>query len=285
MSMDGSQLFSNDRVILGVAFAQGGRDYMQDAYSINLNTHAKKDEIAFMGVFDGHGPNGENIARFIAYNISEQVLDQYTNGQSFPQSIETACLLLDDRMRLTKKLMDTDGLVLGGTTCNAVWIKGKKIYSCNVGDSRFIVAYNEKAVPITEDHKPHLQSERVRIYQAGGHISDGRVNGILAVARSFGDYMLKEDNDKESHEQKITSLPDVRTVDIDSSIDFMVLATDGIWDMMTNQETVDFIIERMHKTVSLDRIGEELIDNCRIPVDPATGLGADNMTVIIAVLK
>ncbi len=283
--MDDSHLFTNDMVILGVAFAQGGRDYMQDAFSINLNTKAKGEDIAFMGVFDGHGPNGENVARFIAYNLSEEVLEQYNSGQSFPQSIETACLLLDDRMRRTKKLMDEEGTVIGGTCCNAIWIKGKKIYSCNVGDSRFIVAYNEKAVAITEDHKPHIGSERIRIYQAGGHVSDQRVNGVLGVARSFGDYMFKQDDKKEAHEQLVTCLPDVRTVDIDSSIDFMVLASDGIWDMMTNQETVDFIIERMHKTVPLDQIGEELIDNCRIPIDPATGLGADNMTVIIAVLK
>lgn len=259
---------------------------MQDAFSINLNTATKDGEVDFFGVFDGHGPNGENISRFVAYKLCDMVVSQYSKkNQSFPQAIETACLLLDEKMRSTKELMDDDGVVLGGSTTCVVWVKGSEIFSCNVGDSRFILAYNNKAVPVTEDHKPTLNTERVRIYQAGGHVSDARVNGILGVARSFGDFMFKTQKNRGPHEQLVSCLPDVRTVEIDNRIDFLVIASDGIWDMMTNQQTVDFIIKRMHKTVPLNEICEQLIDNCRIPIDPLTGLGADNMTVIIAVLR
>ncbi len=283
--MDGQHMFSNHRVHVGVAFAQGGREYMQDAFSINLNQPTKDDDVAFMAVFDGHGPNGENVARFVASHLSDAVLELYNAGSSFPQSIEAACFKIDEQMRSVTALMDEDGIVLGGTTCNAIWIKGKDIYSCNVGDSRLIVAYNERAVAITEDHKPHLNTERLRIFKAGGHVNDLRVNGILGVARSFGDFMFKNQKRKGPHEQLVTVLPDVRTVEVDPKIQFLVLATDGIWDMMTNKETVDFIVDRMHKRDPLPGICRELIDNCRIPIDPMTGLGADNMTVIIAVLR
>ena len=286
MAMDGSHLFANDRVVLGVAWAQGGRDYMQDAFGINLNTETKDGEVDFFGVFDGHGPNGENISRFVALKLCDMVVSRYNkNNPGFPQAIETSCLVLDEKIRNTKELMDENGVVLGGSTTCVVWVKDKEIFSCNVGDSRFILAYSGKAVAVTEDHKPTLNSERGRIYKAGGHVSDARVNGILGVGRSFGDFMFKMQKNRGPHEQLVSCLPDVRTVEIDDRIDFMVIASDGIWDMLTNQQVVNFIIKRMQKTVPLNEICEQLIDSCRIPIDPFTGLGADNMTVIIAVLR
>ena len=284
--MDGSRLFSNARVVLGVAWAQGGRDYMQDAFSLSLSCATKEAEVDFFGVFDGHGPNGENMSRFVAYKLCDMVLEEFARpNQSFPQAIETACLMLDRDMESTPELMEDDGQVLGGTTASVVWIKKNEIYSCNIGDSRFILSYNGKAVPVTEDHKPDNDTERMRIVQAGGFVEDGRVNGILGVARAFGDFMFKDAKKKKPHEQLVSVLPDVRTVQIDEGIDFLVIASDGIWDMMDNQQVVQFIIARMNKTMPLNVICEELIDNCRIPIDPVSGLGADNMTCIIAVLR
>ncbi len=285
-SVDGSRIFANDRVVLGCAWAQGGRDYMQDAFNITLSTRTADSHLDFFGVFDGHGPNGENISKFVAYKLCDAAVQQYNKTkQTFPQAIETACLLLDEEMRSTAMLMDEDGVVLGGSTCCVVWVKKKEIFSCNLGDSRFILAYNGKAVAVTEDHKPNVHTERVRIYQAGGHVDDMRVNGILGVARSFGDYMFKTQRNRGPHQQLVSSLPDIRTVEIDEHINFLVLASDGIWDMMSNQGTVDFIVNRMRNGVALNEICEQVIDNCRIPIDPVTGMGADNMTIIIAVLR
>ncbi len=64
-----------------------------------------------------------------------------------------------------------------------------------------------------------------------------------------------------------------------------MVATDGVWDIMTNQEVVDFICKRMKHTVALDKIGLDLLKACKLPINPLTGLGSDNMTVIIAVLR
>ena len=82
--MDGSRLFSNSRVVLGVAWAQGGRDYMQDAFSLSLSCATKEAEVDFFGVFDGHGPNGENMSRFVAYKLCDTVLEQFAQPSQSP---------------------------------------------------------------------------------------------------------------------------------------------------------------------------------------------------------
>ncbi len=232
----------------------------------------------------------ENVARYIATRLGGAVQRQHSSsgGKSYQESIETACLVLDDQLRHERSMMDVNGKVFGGTTCCVVWVNENEneMYSCNVGDSRFIMSYKGSAYAITHDHKPYNHSEKDRIFNAGGHVSnDLRVNGILAVSRTFGDFIFKNNPTLEAHEQLVTALPDIRTVDIDDNIDFMVVASDGLWDMMTNDETVHFIVNRMKNDTPLPRICEELIANCEIPIDPDTGMGMDNITIIIALFR
>ncbi len=258
---------------------------MQDSFSLTLGRKAKGKTIDFFGVFDGHGPNGEDISRFLAYKLCGVVLGQFRKTkQSFAQCIETGCLMVDKKISKTQSLME-DGEVVGGSTACVCWIMGDLIYSANVGDSRFILSYNGKAVAVTEDNKPYNKAEKQRIREAGGYIYDGRVNGILAVSRAFGDAGLKDLKGYGPHEQPVSAVPDVRTIEIDDSIDFLVLATDGVFDVMENQDLINFIIRRMQQVEPLNKICEQVLKNCHFPVDKETGDGPDNMTVMIVVLR
>ncbi len=282
---DGSRLFSNARLILGVAWAQASRDYMQDSFSLSLGRKIKRKDMDFFGVFDGHGPNGEDISRFLAYKLCGVILGQYRKTkQSFAQCIETGCLMVDRKIRRNHDLME-DGKVTGGSTACVCWMIDNLIYSCNVGDSRFILSYDGKAVPVTEDNKPYNPQEKKRIKDAGGYIYDGRVNGVLAVSRAFGDVVFKELKGFGPHEQLVSAVPDVRTVVIEDKIDFLVIATDGVFDIMDNQDLINFIIRRMQKAVPLNAICEQVIAKCHFPVDKESGLGPDNMTIMIVVLR
>ncbi len=260
---------------------------MQDVFSVNLQAGGEmfSEQIDFMGVMDGHGPKGEDVAMFVATNLCDTVLNFYEKGHHFLESIETACLLIDKRMRSNNSLRDESGQIQGGSTCTAIWIKEKRIYSCNVGDSRFILSYKGKAFPVTEDHKPMCKRERQRIYNAGGYVSEDRVNGILAVSRAFGDFQFKADHSLSKIDQLVTVVPDVFTVDIDNNIDFMVLASDGIWDVMSNQQVVDFVEERLHSVKPINRIANLLIDTCDSLGPTLCGMESDNLTCIIAMFK
>lgn len=69
---------------------------------------------------------------------------------------------------------------------------GMVICTANVGDCRAVLCRRGTAVPISTDHKASDESESKRIYDAGGFVSDnGRLNGVIAVARSFGDIANK----------------------------------------------------------------------------------------------
>ncbi len=288
MKFQGSKKFESDRIIAGVAYSQGGRDYMQDVFSVNLeNEGLYSNPVNFLAVMDGHGPNGENIAMFVATHLYDTVLHLHVvEGLPFLEAIEIGCLIVDDKLRKAEALMDDDGNVLGGSTCTAVWILESTIYSCNVGDSRFILSYRGKAFPITEDHKPENAREMLRINDAGGFIIDKRVNGILSVSRAFGDFPLKSESELLEIEQPVSAFPDVFTVEIDPDIDFIVLASDGVWDIMSNQNVVDYVDKHISKKKPLHRIAVRLIDKCsRILAHYYPELKSDNLTCIIAMLK
>ncbi len=285
---EGCKLLFNDRVLLGVAWAQAGREYMQDAFSVCLGKTVKGSKIDFFGIFDGHGPNGENVAREAAAGLCPFVYRIFEEEEkcSLAQAIEMGCLLFDDHLREDPKLKNAEGKVLGGCTGCAVWVMGNLIYSGNVGDSRFILSYDGRAIPVTKDHKPKDPGERLRIHKAGGEVSkDDRVDGILGVSRSFGDFMFKMNSSLPAHEQRVTALPDVRTVEIDNSIDFLVVASDGIFDMLSNQRVVDIVVDGMREREPLHRIGEEIIEHCKTPINPLTGMGSDNMSLIITIFR
>ncbi|KAH9806619.1 putative protein phosphatase 2C 44 [Citrus sinensis] len=150
----------------------------------------------------------------------------------------------DPKAAITNAYRSTDQFILensmqlgpgGSTAVTAIVIDGKDLWVANVGDSRAVVCERGSANQITVDHEPH--AERRRIEKQGGFVTSlpgdvPRVNGQLAVARAFGDQSLK------AH---LSSEPDVRHVPIDPSIEFLILASDGLWKVMKNQEAVDLV--------------------------------------------
>ena len=72
--------------------------------------------------------------------------------------------------------------------------------------------------------------------QAGGYVLDGRVNGSLNLSRAIGDMEYKQTSRLSAAEQAVTAFPDVRQIQLGSSSEFMILACDGIWDVLNNQQ-------------------------------------------------
>ena len=103
-----------------------------------------------------------------------------------------------------------------------------------------------------------------------------RVNGQLGVSRGFGDFEYKNIEGKDPKHQLVTSEPDVYIKERQTEIDeFVVLACDGVWDVMTNDEIVSFISSRMRVTNDLEAISNEVLDTCLHKGS------RDNMSIII----
>lgn len=112
-----------------------------------------------------------------------------------------------------------------------------------------------------------MPSERKRIIQAGARLKNGRINGRLAVSRALGDYDYKNNESVDIHEQPVTPVPDVTVVARDDALDeFLVLACDGIWNVMSDVGLCKYIHSRLLLTDDLEAIVNEVLDTCLFKV-------------------
>ena len=100
---------------------------------------------------------------------------------------------------------------------------------------------------MSEDHKPENTKELERIQRSGGFVEDGRVNGMLALSRALGDFEYKGNSALQPADQAVSAFPDVRIEPINPQTQFVLLACDGIWDVKTSQEAIDFVTQKLYK--------------------------------------
>ncbi|XP_075213504.1 protein phosphatase 1L [Lycorma delicatula] len=176
-------------------------------------------------------------------------------------------VLAADRLLVeaAKKTMD-----VAGTTALIALLEGSRLIVANVGDSRGVMCDSKgNAIPLSFDHKPQQMREQKRIKEAGGFITFNgvwRVAGILATSRALGDYPLKD-------KKLVIADPDILTFDLkDHKPQFLVLASDGLWDTFSNEEAVAFIKERLEephygaKSITLQSYYRGSLDNITVLV-------------------
>ncbi|CAI4059633.1 hypothetical protein SUVZ_04G2290 [Saccharomyces uvarum] len=108
----------------------------------------------------------------------------------------------------------------------------RKLYTANVGDSRIVLFRNGNSIRLTYDHKASDSLEMQRVEQAGGLIMKSRVNGMLAVTRSLGDKFF---------DTLVVGSPFTTSVEITSEDKFLILACDGLWDVIDDQDACELI--------------------------------------------
>jgi len=177
-----------------------------------------------------------------------------------------------------------------GCTAVCVLVRKGEVLCANAGDSRALMCRSGVATELSFDHKPASEVEKSRIEAAGGYLEDtpggARVNGNLNLSRAIGDLEYKKREDLTPEEQIICSTPDLIVKELTPDDEFIVLACDGIWDVMTNQQVCDFVRPRLLEKMDVKQIGVELLDECISPDPQQTrGLGTDNMTALIVKLK
>jgi len=217
---------------VGYADRIGYRDNMEDKIVIcgNFRNHPDED---YMAIFDGHA--GKEASAYCADNMHlflESLLNQQKDFD-IPSCITESFNVTHERMK-THKSQDGN-FIESGTTALIALFKDDDLFIANAGDSRAVFCKNKTSQLITEDHKPTSDRELKRINAiTGGFVIKNRVQGKLAVSRAIGDYKLNP---------YVTEIPDVFGPYKwkDPEYEFLILACDGLWDVMKEQTACDYV--------------------------------------------
>ena len=183
-------------------------------------------------VFDGH--NGTQVAQFLQENFHKYLiknLKDYSLEKNLHNILSTTFEEIDKEI---EKLPKSDDV---GSTATVVFVDDNYVYCANVGDSKCFFINDKGAYPLSKDHTCKIQKEVDRIRAKGGKIFNGRVFGSLVLTRAFGDFGLKEFG--------VIALPSISTVDTTKTkVKYVVLASDGLWDVVEEEEVYKLTQER-----------------------------------------
>ncbi|KAK3443216.1 hypothetical protein EUGRSUZ_B03277 [Eucalyptus grandis] len=213
---------------VAVASFKGKKQLMEDAFKIASSLDGNPSK-GFFGVYDGHG--GRKAADYVAEHLHENILEKMGNADasSDKEAAIKAGYLKTDREFMTQGLSS-------GACCVTALIQGQEIAISNLGDCRAVLCRGGVAEALTKDHRADKEDEKQRIEDMGGfvemHRGSWRVHGILSVSRSIGDAHLK---------QWVMAEPDTRVLHLTGDMEFLVLASDGLWEEVGNQEAVNIV--------------------------------------------
>mmetsp|Transcript_62221 Transcript_62221/g.122954 ORF Transcript_62221/g.122954 Transcript_62221/m.122954 type:complete len:370 (-) Transcript_62221:433-1542(-) len=259
------------KVAYGLSAMQGWRAQMEDDHVQLLSLSQELPDFSLFGVFDGHG--GDMVAHYAAKHIPRFLLDTGELVPGMPEGdvprraqtgFEKAVMALDAELQQLPEMLS--GQDQSGSTSVMTLLSKEHIVCANTGDSRAVLSRNGKAVALSYDHKPYNPIEKDRIENAGSHVKFNRVNGDLAVSRALGDFVYKRCESIEPEKQAVTAFPEMMCEIRNAADEFIVLACDGIWDVMSSQEVVD----QVRGMLQNGRPPEPLVD----PVENLEGLPA-----------
>lgn len=269
-----SAFCQNDYYKVGSSCMQGWRIHMEDSHTHILSL-PDDPGTAFFAVYDGHG--GANIAQHAGKHLHKYVTRRPEYGSDMRKALQRGFLDIDEAMLNDDSLKEQ----MAGSTAVTVLIKNDRLYCANAGDSRAIACVGGKLDVLSFDHKPNNTNELERIKKAGGYVEYNRVNGYLALSRALGDFSLKRNTNVLPEEQVVTAWPDIEERQVSEDWEFMVIACDGIWDVLPSQSVLEFVQAEIAQGIYPQNICENLMTRCLAPDCQMGGIGGDNMTVII----
>ncbi|XP_068640402.1 probable protein phosphatase 2C 68 [Aristolochia californica] len=235
----------------GVVSLSGRSRDMEDAVSVGTDFLRSMDRdpcfpMHFFGVFDGHG--GAHVAMLCKEQMHVFMAEEL--GVLTDSGVTMTPVVWNAAMARSFERMDE--LVLGSCACGATAgncgcdrsgvmseivgstavvavVSPDSLVVANCGDSRAVLSRGGRAIPLSDDHKPDRPDELARIEAAGGHViylNGARVQGILAMSRALGDKYLKP---------YVISEPEVNITERTPDDEFIILASDGLWDVLSNE--------------------------------------------------
>lgn len=243
----GKSKMSGKQITHGFHLIKGKSNHAMEDYVFAQFKQVQDKELGLFAIFDGH--LGHDVPDYLQSHLFDNILNEHDFWTETETAIRRAYDVTD------KKILDKAvDLGRGGSTAvTVILFNGEKLIVANVGDSRAVICKNGVAKQLSVDHEP--ANEREDIEHRGGFVSRfpgdvPRVDGQLAVARAFGDKSLK---------RHLTSEPDIAEEVIDEDTELIILASDGLWKVMSNQEAVDLVKNTKDAQTAAKQLTEEAV--------------------------
>lgn len=311
LSVNGSFQWSfsalNERAIhtaidYGVSSEQGSRTTMEDQHMATCGHREKTPRassssessrpnsarahtfynIPFFGVYDGHG--GIHCADFLRDHLHEYIVAQKQTTHDPEQAIK------DGIARAEREFLEkckNEGIESGSTAAVAM-ILDNKLITGNVGDSEIVLSRNGKPILLTVKHTMAANPDELeRVKNCGGRVYKSRVGHpkfnpsivSLAVSRAIGDAGFKLEEFTDGKPSGVTADADTTSIELTPQDEFLVIGCDGLWDVMTYDDVVNYCRQRLSQGQSSQSITEELVQE-------ALRRGStDNVTVLFVALR
>ncbi|KAK1292742.1 putative protein phosphatase 2C 27 [Acorus calamus] len=256
----------------------GGREYMEDTHvciadlAKKFGSHSVEGEaVSFYGVFDGHG--GKGAAHFVCDNLPRVIAED----ADFPLALEKV---------VTRSFMQTDvqfaqkcslqSSLSSGTTALTAMIFGRSLLVANAGDCRAVLSRLGMAIEMSKDHRPCCVKERKRVESLGAYIDgDDYLNGQLGVTRALGDWHIEGMKEFSDRGGPLSAEPELKMITLSKEDEFLIIGSDGIWDVFSSQNAVDFVRRRLQEHNDVKACCRELVEEA-IRRD-----ATDNLTALI----
>ncbi|CAM8975043.1 hypothetical protein QQ045_030583 [Rhodiola kirilowii] len=230
---------------------------------------------AFYGVFDGH--RGAEAAAF----IKENAVRFFIEDSYMPETTYIDSLIVEELKDSHRKAFLSADLALAndccaslssGTTVLTALVLGRCLLVANAGDCRAVLSRNGVAVEMSHDHKTSYPPERKRVEELGAFIEDEYLNGLISVTRALGDWDMKLPSGTFS---ALIAEPDFQQVTLTEDDEFLIIACDGVWDVMSSQQAVSFVRRGLRSHNNPQQCAEDLVaEALRLNT-------CDNLTVIV----
>ncbi|CAI9098110.1 OLC1v1034694C1 [Oldenlandia corymbosa var. corymbosa] len=222
----------------------------------------------FIGVYDGHG--GPETSRFINESLFQNFKKIATEHQEVSANvIKKAFLATEEEFisQVKQQWLEKPQLASVGSCCLVGVICDGLVYVANVGDSRVVLGRAEPAyggvtaLQLSTEHNASIESVRDELRLL--HPDDPqivvlkhkvwRVKGIIQVSRSIGDAYLKKAEFNKApllakfrlpepfSKQILNPEPSIFIHKLNPKDQFLIFASDGLWEHLTNQEAVDIV--------------------------------------------
>lgn len=227
--------------------------------------------VAMFCVFDGHGPEGEIVSEYVMTRMQEKLLSHADVVASTEHAIADALVDVDEELMAD----DAVASLRSGTTAAVVVLCKNQLWVGNVGDSRTVLGSQNRdgdivATDLSADHKPDYGEEFDRIIAAGGLVSEAterdgparvwfapnQETGLssgpgLAMSRSVGDHAARGIG--------VIAEPEVRRHKLCKADKMLIVASDGVWEVLSSQEAVDLVSEHENATTACRRLVRESV--------------------------